>query len=431
MTLTEVLSQYTVLIAALQEIRWTGEGQMKINDYIVYYKGTDYGHHFGTGFAVHKNYESCVREFNPISERICMIRLRTKPKEICLINIHVPTENSDGVDKDEFYEEVTRIYDRVLENVIKIVLGDANAKIGKELMFVPTIGLESVHEESNDNVICKFRLKLQRASRHFQKTLKFNIEELKDEEKRQKYITEITGKLNERQENERKVNWSTIKKTILEAAHSTLGEPKKRENKWFNSDCRKAVKKRSEARQRYLQLKILLSEEKYEEERRACKRVMQREKRNYMNELLRETEQDRSQGKIRNFFVKIKKYKQFNPNLKVVKDIDYNILIDPIEKVTRWKNYFEELLKIEVPVRPMPAWIDHRTEQEVNDVSMQEVKTAINNLKNWKAPGTDGIPAELIKYGGEALHQAIYEVCQKIWNEEELPEERNKAIRLS
>lgn len=62
--------------------------------------------------------------------------------------------------------------------------------------------------------------------------------------KRQKYIIEITGKLNERQEeNERKVDWSIIKKTILEAAYSTLGEPKKRENKWFNSDCRKAVKK--------------------------------------------------------------------------------------------------------------------------------------------------------------------------------------------
>ncbi|VVC36479.1 Reverse transcriptase domain [Cinara cedri] len=177
-----------------------------------------------------------------------------------------------------------------------------------------------------------------------------------------------------------------------------------------------------------LELKTPLSEEKYEAERRACKQVMQREKRNHMNELLRETEQDHTQGRIRNFFVKIKKYKQFNPNLKAVKDIDDNILIDPIEKVTRWKNYFEELLNSEVPARPVPAWIDHRAEQEVNDVSKQEVKKAINSLKNWKAPGTDGIPAELIKYGGEALHQAIYDLCQKLWNDEELPEEWNKAI---
>lgn len=135
-----------------------------------------------------------------------------------------------------------------------------------------------------------------------------------------------------------------------------------------------------------------------------------------------------SQGRIRNFFVKIKKYKQFNPNLKAVKDIDDNILIDPIEKVTRWKNYFEELLNSEVPARPVPTWIDHRAEQGVNDVSMQEVKKAINSLKNWKAHGTDEKPAKLIKYGGEALHQAISELCQNIWNDEEFPEEWNKAI---
>lgn len=68
-----------------------------------------------------------------------------------------------------------------------------------------------------------------------------------------------------------------------------------------------------------------------------------------MNELLRETEQERTRGRIRNFFVKMKKYKQFNPNLKAVKDIDDKILIDPIEKVTTWKNYFK-LLNSEVPV---------------------------------------------------------------------------------
>lgn len=144
-----MLSQYTVSIAALQELTWSGEGQMKINDYIIYYKWTDNRHHFETGFAVHKNYGSCVREFNPISKQICTIWLRTKPNEIYLFNIHAPTENSEEVDKNVFYDEVTRIYDRL--PVIKILLGDKNANIGKELMFLLTIGFESVHEESNDN----------------------------------------------------------------------------------------------------------------------------------------------------------------------------------------------------------------------------------------------------------------------------------------
>ncbi|VVC42319.1 Hypothetical protein CINCED_3A003459 [Cinara cedri] len=50
---------------------------------------------------------------------------------------------------------------------------------------------------------------------------------------------------------------------------------------------------------------------------------------------------------------------------------------------------------------------------------MQEAKKAVNSLKNWIAPGTNEIPAEIIKYDG---------VAQKIWNDEELPEEWNKAI---
>lgn len=111
-TLTEILIQYTGSIVALEEIRWTGEGQIKINEYIIYYKGTNNRHNFWTGFVVHKNYESCVLKFNPVSERIHTIRLTTNPKKICLINIDSPTENSNEVDKDKLYEGVTKIYDR-------------------------------------------------------------------------------------------------------------------------------------------------------------------------------------------------------------------------------------------------------------------------------------------------------------------------------
>ena len=34
----------------------------------------------------------------------------------------------------------------------KILLGDFNAKVGRENIFQPTIVTESVHTESNDNV---------------------------------------------------------------------------------------------------------------------------------------------------------------------------------------------------------------------------------------------------------------------------------------
>ena len=38
-------------------------------------------------------------------------------------------------------------------NHMKILLGDFNAKVGRENIFQPTIGTESVHLKSNDNGI--------------------------------------------------------------------------------------------------------------------------------------------------------------------------------------------------------------------------------------------------------------------------------------
>jgi len=34
---------------------------------------------------------------------------------------------------------------------MKILLGDFNAKVGRENIFKPTIGLESLHQDNNDN----------------------------------------------------------------------------------------------------------------------------------------------------------------------------------------------------------------------------------------------------------------------------------------
>jgi hypothetical protein len=34
---------------------------------------------------------------------------------------------------------------------IKILLGDVNAKVGRENIFKPTIGNESLHQANNDN----------------------------------------------------------------------------------------------------------------------------------------------------------------------------------------------------------------------------------------------------------------------------------------
>jgi phage-related protein len=52
--------------------------------------------------------------------------------------------------KDSFLE---RIFDKFPKYHMKILLGDLNAKVGREDIFKLTIGNESLHEISNDNEV--------------------------------------------------------------------------------------------------------------------------------------------------------------------------------------------------------------------------------------------------------------------------------------
>lgn len=60
----------------------------------------------------------------------------------------------------------------------------------------------------------------------------------------------------------------------------------------------------------------------YEAERKNCMRIIQREKRNFLNELLQEDENNYSQGSTKSFFRTIKQYTSFNPSLKATKNQD-------------------------------------------------------------------------------------------------------------
>ena len=53
--------------------------------------------------------------------------------------------------KDEFYEKLQEIYNRSPARDIKIILGDLNAKVGREVIYRPAIGMHSLHENSHDN----------------------------------------------------------------------------------------------------------------------------------------------------------------------------------------------------------------------------------------------------------------------------------------
>jgi hypothetical protein len=66
-------------------------------------------------------------------------------------NVHAPIEDKIDDIKDRFYEELEQVFDKFPRYHMQLSLGDFNAKVSREDIFKPTIGIERLHEISNDN----------------------------------------------------------------------------------------------------------------------------------------------------------------------------------------------------------------------------------------------------------------------------------------
>jgi len=68
-----------------------------------------------------------------------------------LINVYAPTEVANANDRDIFYDELERLFDRLPKYNSKTVLGNFNAKLRREGKSRPTIGKYSLHEKTTKN----------------------------------------------------------------------------------------------------------------------------------------------------------------------------------------------------------------------------------------------------------------------------------------
>jgi hypothetical protein len=62
--------------------------------------------------------------------------------------VYAQTEDKNDV-KDSFYEELEQVFGQFPRYHMKILLGGFNAKVGREDIFKPIIGNESLHEARN------------------------------------------------------------------------------------------------------------------------------------------------------------------------------------------------------------------------------------------------------------------------------------------
>jgi len=97
-----------------------------------------------------------------------------------------------------------------------------------------------------------------------------------------------------------------------------------------------------------------------------------------------------------------------------------------------WKSHFEKVMNESMggraEVNTMGIKVHKERPQTQGRLERSEIMEAIRKLKLGKAPGSDGITAEMLKYGGEIVVDWMVWICNLAWEQSKVPEDWRKAI---
>lgn len=145
------LKKYRLDITALQETRWKDYGQIDNNKYTLLHSGDKKQGRKGVAFIMTSKIRDNIIEFKPLNGRLAYVRIKSIPYNVSIINVYAPTEITEDREKEQFYEQLEEVIEQMPKHDTKLIIGDFNAKIGKETYLKEVAGKYTIHETTNDN----------------------------------------------------------------------------------------------------------------------------------------------------------------------------------------------------------------------------------------------------------------------------------------
>ncbi|XP_049315675.1 uncharacterized protein LOC125779126 [Bactrocera dorsalis] len=390
-------------------MRWTGQGQRRVGPCGIYYSGHIKERKFGVGFVVGERLRRRVLSFTPVNERLATIRIKARFFNISLICAHAPTEEKDDVTKDDFYERLELAYESCPRHDVKIVLGDFNARVGKEGIFGNTVGKFSLHEETSPNglrlidfagarnmVICSTRFqhkKIHQAtwlspdrkttnqidhglnidSNHYlvcirlcvaknarqQTQGRLDVEKLQSQQIAERFSTRLALLLSEstRQQLGIKELWDRISNSLRTAATETIGFRKVQKNSWYDEECRVAAERKQAAFLATLRSTTTRAGwDRYRELKREARRICRQKKKEAEMREYEELDKLAGSGNARKLYEIMRRLTEgFKTGAYSCRTLKGDLVTDAQSILRLWREHFSSLLNGSERITPGEA----------------------------------------------------------------------------
>ena len=220
--------------------------------------------------------------------------------------------------------------------------------------------------------------------------------------------------------------WLFIKGNMTELIQKHIPLKKSRvvhEPPWFNKDIKKRIEAKKVAWNRWKKSGHLADREDYRRKEKEVKKIIRNKK--------NETEKNimtyrKSNPKM--FYAHVNRAKKTKSKIGPLVNENNDIIIDPKEQATIMNTYFASVFTRTVGEPPTPRELTDGSEEltEIR-ITPENVMAAIEKLKEYSAPGPDGIPPKVIKELKNELVMPLTFLFQKSMESERIPEDWREA----
>lgn len=255
------------------------------------------------------------------------------------------------------------------------------------------------------------------------KLKKYNIDSLRDESTQFLYKMRLAAKLANVDEIEgAEEKYQTIKKCIHEAATEALGywnKDRKDNPEWWTDDIKDIVEEKKKAYNTWLRTKDPEDRKTYTRLNRETKKIVSKKKNQLWEKKCEDVERFLGGSRVSQAWKFIKSVRQESKETGNINLIQSK----------KWKEYYMSLLTENRD--EFLGEIDEVTainEECMQIINKKEIKNALREMKNGKAPGPGDIPVELVKYGPDILIEMLADIFNKCLMEgQNIPEDWNLA----
>ncbi|KAI5753676.1 hypothetical protein M8J77_002391 [Diaphorina citri] len=132
------MERTNINLLGISDTQWIGSGSKVVgeNGNVIYYSSNnDKGHRYGVAIIVDNEISKSVESFTvftPLSDRIIMIKVKSKIGYTNITQIYAPTADKADEEVETLYQDLQSLLRTTKPQDVTIIMGDFNAKVGRE-----------------------------------------------------------------------------------------------------------------------------------------------------------------------------------------------------------------------------------------------------------------------------------------------------------